>query len=229
MCDKVALRIQSWVLFKLKQVSLTLAAQVTALLKAEILSGSLRPGQVLLPKDISERLGISRVPVRESLQHLAAMGLVQQKPNKSAFVATLSFSELIELAATIFSLEHTASIKGLNYITDEEISEMEETLEKMKNRTIDASDWYDLNQTFHGFLFRASGWPKMVKQIEDGRENLKRFQVDDELIWLNFDEFDAEHRAIFACVKKRNHRTTAIALKKHFDSSIKLLEGKFGG
>jgi len=74
---------------------MTLAAQTAAILRGEILSGEIRPGAVLLPAEISKRLGMSQAPVREGLQYLVAQGLVEEKPNKSAVVATMGGNELI--------------------------------------------------------------------------------------------------------------------------------------
>ena len=44
-------------------------------LRADIVSWRLVPGQVLGEVDLSERLGISRTPVREALSRLTAVGL----------------------------------------------------------------------------------------------------------------------------------------------------------
>ncbi len=41
-----------------------------------IIAGELRPNEPLIEADIAERLGVSRTPVRESLQRLAAAGLI---------------------------------------------------------------------------------------------------------------------------------------------------------
>ncbi|MEC8039777.1 MAG: GntR family transcriptional regulator [Pseudomonadota bacterium] len=211
----------------MKPIVMTLAAQTAAILRDEILSGDIRPGAVLLPAEISKRLGVSQAPVREGLQYLVAQGLVEKKPNKSAVVATMGGNELIELAATIFALELSASIRGTLSISDDNVRAMGSVLEQMRDRTLSASKWYDLNQLFHSYLFRSSNWPTMIQKIEDGRENLKRFQVDDELVDPNFDAFDDEHAAIFNSVQERNLEAASEALKVHFDNSVALLEAKF--
>lgn len=52
------------------------ADQVFDSLRTAIVSGRLAPGQPLRDRELAEQLGVSRTPVREALQRLAATGLV---------------------------------------------------------------------------------------------------------------------------------------------------------
>jgi len=52
-----------------------------------ILNGQLRPGDRLVETDLSERMGISRAPLREALRELASVGLVELRPGRGAYVA----------------------------------------------------------------------------------------------------------------------------------------------
>jgi DNA-binding GntR family transcriptional regulator len=45
-------------------------------LRRDILRGAIQPGARLVETDIAENLGVSRTPVREALQRLAAAGLI---------------------------------------------------------------------------------------------------------------------------------------------------------
>lgn len=52
-----------------------------------ILGGVLKPGDRIVETELSDRLGISRAPLREALRDLASTGLVELKPGKGAYVA----------------------------------------------------------------------------------------------------------------------------------------------
>ena len=54
----------------------TIAQQVFKILEEEILSGKYKPGDRLIEREIGDRLGISRIPVREALLSLERWGLV---------------------------------------------------------------------------------------------------------------------------------------------------------
>lgn len=64
-----------------------------------ILSGTLRDGDRLVERDLAERLGISRGPVRDALRRLDAEGLVVLLPRRGARVATLTAADGEEIIA----------------------------------------------------------------------------------------------------------------------------------
>ena len=58
------------------QSSLSLEGKVYSQLEEEILSGALKPGEILREQALSEKLGVSRTPIRSALHRLAEEGLV---------------------------------------------------------------------------------------------------------------------------------------------------------
>ncbi len=96
------------------------------LLRNEIVSMQLRPGEVLDEVGLSKRLKLSRSPIREALIRLASEGLVTVLPNRSTVVSTLDlqsvpkFLDALELmqrvvtrlAALNWTAEQLAKIKG---------------------------------------------------------------------------------------------------------------------
>src|SRR5262245_23723132 len=82
-----------------------LASQTAELLRSAILGGEYQPGQPLREREICERLGVSRVPLREALHKLAGEKLVQIRPNHGAEVARVSESEVLEITEACRLLE----------------------------------------------------------------------------------------------------------------------------
>ena len=73
-------------------------------LLADIVSWRLLPGQVLGEVDLSERLGISRTPVREALSRLTADGLAEPHTGRGVVVSAISAEDvraLYELRDTL--------------------------------------------------------------------------------------------------------------------------------
>lgn len=67
-----------------------LSDRVYGLIKRDILSGRLSPGEHLPLEETAERLGVSTTPVRDAFGLLAADGLVEWRPRHGAFVAQLT-------------------------------------------------------------------------------------------------------------------------------------------
>ncbi len=74
-------------------------------LKRQILSNQLRPGNKLGHQELAESLGVSRTPVRESLERLYQEGFVVRVPNRGYYVAEISASEAQQLYETREALE----------------------------------------------------------------------------------------------------------------------------
>lgn len=65
---------------------ITIIDQIVDHIRSAIFSGKFIPGSKLKEKEISDWLGVSRMPVREAFRILEAQGLVEIEPNKGAKV-----------------------------------------------------------------------------------------------------------------------------------------------
>jgi DNA-binding GntR family transcriptional regulator len=70
------------------------------------------PGQLLQEKELSDRLGIGRTPVREAVQRLAAQGLLDVLPRKGVQVAPVRRSSLGQVVETRRVLERLLVVKA---------------------------------------------------------------------------------------------------------------------
>ena len=86
-----------------------LGAELADVLEREITELRLAPGSKLVVDAIAERFGLSRSPVREALQTLAGMGLVEHAPRRGMFVTPLSVERLDEIYACRKPLEALAA------------------------------------------------------------------------------------------------------------------------
>ncbi len=102
------------------------SGRIVELLRRQIASQELEPGERLLEVDLARRLGVSRSPVREALAQLALEGLVESVPYRGTFVRRLDpsrFRQLndFRLALEEFAVRHLAQSldeQGLKRIRD---------------------------------------------------------------------------------------------------------------
>src|SRR4029453_901005 len=83
----------------------TLSDEATERLRAAIRSGSLPPGARLIERDLAERLGMSRIPIREAIQRLVEEGLVRKLPHRGAVVYMPTRAEIEEISSLRSFLE----------------------------------------------------------------------------------------------------------------------------
>jgi DNA-binding GntR family transcriptional regulator len=79
--------------------------RVAALLRTQVLDGSLRPGVQLTEEQLVEALGVSRNTIREALQRLAAQRLVEHHRHRGVFVRRLAPDDLADLCGLRRALE----------------------------------------------------------------------------------------------------------------------------
>lgn len=80
-----------------------------AALRSDIIEWRLQPGSVLAEVDLSERLGVSRTPVREALARLTAEGLAEPQSGRGVVVTAISLDHVRELFEVRSALECRAA------------------------------------------------------------------------------------------------------------------------
>jgi DNA-binding GntR family transcriptional regulator len=90
----------------------TIKTQVEDRLRAEILGHVLPPGERIGEVEVADRLGVSRTPVREALQHLERDGLVESIPFKGFRIAPLQTKAVREVYSVTAVLECFALREG---------------------------------------------------------------------------------------------------------------------
>lgn len=198
----------------------TLAEQVTERMREAILSGELRPGEVLRPEELAIAFGVSRVPIREALLRLGSQGLVKLKANRGATVAVLSPDEVEELFTIAATLERLASCRGIQRMDDAAFDRMRALLDAMRAAQGDPIKWYELNEEFHAEMYEASGWPRLIHMIEECRLNAARYITDSDLHKNEVESWHAEHVAIFEAARARDTARLDRLIEEHFARAI---------
>ena len=81
----------------------TSVKKISKYLREQITSNILKPGMHISENTVAKDLGVSRVPVRESLRILQSEGYLEFKPNKGCFVKKLS-PEFINQTIIVYKL-----------------------------------------------------------------------------------------------------------------------------
>lgn len=144
-------------------------------IKQRIFAGQLRPGQKLTHQDLAEGLGVSRTPVRESLERLYQEGFVLRVPNRGYYVAEINAEEARELYETREALE----VYELRRTCERGISSTDlDRLERMNDvygRRIGIAHTRQrllLDRDFHLALAALSGNRYMLRCVEQVFERL---------------------------------------------------------
>jgi DNA-binding GntR family transcriptional regulator len=147
-------------------------------LKQAIIRGDVAPGDRLVESRMAGALDISRTPVREAIHKLEREGLLRRLPRGGFTVVNLSREEIEETFGIRCVLEsYAARLAALNH-REEDLSPLEEKIREfqlcLENGRME--DLPRLNTEFHNLLYALSRSPKLIKMINDLRDQIYRFR-----------------------------------------------------
>lgn len=138
------------------------------LLKQDIMTFQLKPGEAISAAKVAERYAVSRTPAREAIVKLDKEGLVQIFPQSKTLVARISLERAKQEWFVRSSLEISMVPQFIRKRTDETIHAMQKNLEQQKraHHPIDAGSYLALDNEFHGLIYEAAGEP-LAREIID--------------------------------------------------------------
>lgn len=155
-------------------------AQITAELQADIDSGKLLPGDALDERLLSTRFNVSRTPIREALQRLAASGLVRIVPRQGVFVSRMSLPELRDMFEMLAELEGAVAFLSASRIQEPWISELKKAVAD-GDAASERGDWPAYAQTnadFHNALYEACRNRPLAEQCRLARRRVQVYSVN---------------------------------------------------
>lgn len=147
-------------------------------LRTAILEGDLKAGQRLMEVQLAEQLGVSRTPIREAIRKLELEGLVVMLPRKGAYVANISFKDLIDVLEIRSSLEGLAASLAAERRRDEDIDELEKVAKEFEKsvRETDIDNVLKKDVEFHEKVFLMANNKKLYQLITSLWEQVHRFR-----------------------------------------------------
>jgi DNA-binding GntR family transcriptional regulator len=161
---------------------LALHDQVAARLRTMLVEGQIAPGAKLNERELSERLHVSRTPLREAIKLLGAEGLVDLLPNRGAVAVKLTEADVLNTFEVLANLEGLSGELAAQRITEAELAELQamhyEMLACFTRR--DLSGYYRLNAAIHSGLNAAAKNPVLTStyQAINARVQSLRFRTN---------------------------------------------------
>ena len=148
-------------------------------LRTAILEGNLKAGQRLMEVQLAEQLGVSRTPIREAIRKLELEGLVVMLPRKGAYVANMSFKDLIDVLEIRATLEGLAASLAAERRNDEDVIKLEKVAKEFEEgvRNADIEVVLKKDVEFHENIFLMANNKKLYHLITSLWEQVHRFRV----------------------------------------------------
>jgi DNA-binding GntR family transcriptional regulator len=147
-----------------------------AVLREDIIDWRLAPGTVLAEVELSERLGVSRTPVREALGRLLAEGLVAAQGGRGVVVTTVSVGDIAQLFELRQALERQLArlaAQGRDAAVFESLADEFRAAPALLERA-DREEYYDLVARLDAAMDAAAANPYLSAALRTVRPHLAR-------------------------------------------------------
>jgi len=144
----------------------TLVKVIYSQLRRDILDGTLRPNQPLVEAELADRLQVSRMPIRESLQRLAVDGLVRSQ-RRRWIVHEHTDHEVREMYEVRAALEGEAGALAALRVKDDQIAQIIAAGNgKLFSEAANRGERVKANEYFHGLITTAAGNERLRTMID---------------------------------------------------------------
>lgn len=195
----------------------SLSGDIARRLEEDILRGRVRPGHRLDERELSARYGVSRTPVREALQRLAAGGLAAARGRQGLQVAQFSVADLLDALSVVAELEALAASQAARRITPDGRAALE-TAHAACGQAVAAGEFdafYDANIDFHDAIAAASH--NRVLQDELRRLSLKTAPYRRAITFQpgRMPASQPEHGAVLAAILRSDGEAAGALMRRH--------------
>lgn len=187
-----------------------------------IIEGTLPPGTKVPERELCERYGVSRTPLREALKVLAVDGLVLLEPNRGAWVSKITIEDLEDVFPVMGALEALSGELACERISDEQISTIRkihlQMIEHYKAR--DLNQYFQTNQAIHEAILDAADNTELATIYRSLTARIRRARYLANMTETRWAKAVDEHEQILDALENRQGAKLAKILRQHLKSKF---------
>lgn len=133
---------------------ITAKESVFTQLQQWIIDGTLQPGEKLNDVELAEALGVSRTPIRESLQLLEVQGFVKMFPGKATQVTEVDKESINDLLPPLAAMQALSTELAIPNLDKNTIKKLEETNDRFA-KAVQQKDYFTalkIDEDFHQII-----------------------------------------------------------------------------
>lgn len=138
-------------------------------IKVNILKGKFKPEQKITTREISEKLAISDIPIREAIKQLETEGFLTSIPHVGASVVKLREIEFEEIAMVRGELEGLATRLAARFLTEKDFKALERIFSEA-DQAVQSKQYAtlaEINKRFHFAIYSCLPYKMLIKMISD--------------------------------------------------------------
>ena len=207
--------------------------RVYEILRERILSKHFAPGQRLNVRAISAQLGVSRTPLKDALNRLAAEGLVEIRPRSGTYVTAPSLTDIEQLLDVRRLLEVYAVELAIRRVGEPELAQIRDLVAQLRE-LVQHDDWrsiyqrhVELDYQLHRLIVCWSGNEQLQKVWEEVNVHVQISRMRYRQASSQLDLAQEEHERILGAFEVRDVAAARQAIDQHIERTKHLLRQDF--
>lgn len=217
--------------------------QVFWQLRNQILRRTWPPGSKLPSEnELARSMGVSRVSIREGIQHLVSLGILETRHGEGTFVKALNSQIHFNALIPLLVLDDIDLLQVLEYrqiiergtaamaaerATEQDLAELEAVYEQMVQFRDDVAAFSRADLEFHLVLAKATGNPIIIK-VNNVLRSVLEVSMEKIVGTLGMQDGLHFHRLIIDAIRARDACTAESIMQEHVDGTIVRLRAEAG-
>jgi DNA-binding GntR family transcriptional regulator len=204
--------------------------EVYATVRRWIVEGVLVPGERVRDAELAERLGVSRMPVREALNRLADEGFIEIAANRWTRVAALDPTEARRIYPIVWSLEPLAVTLGGPRLSPADIAAMANVNEQLRSalQRGDSIEASRADAEFHQAYIDAADNPELSRILAMLKVKLRRLEATYFGGSVTASRSVTEHEEILDALRRGDFDHAAEAARENWQRSFERILTRLG-
>lgn len=185
-----------------------------------IIDGTLQPGEKLNDTELAEALGVSRTPVRESLQLLEVQGFVKMFPGKATQVTDVHRESITDLLPPLAALQALSAELAIPHMDSKTIKLLESTNKKFAN-AVHQKNYFSalkIDEDFHQIIVDVANNPYITSMVESLQAHVRRLFFHNSIVLT--EKSITEHSNIIELLKQKDNKNVAAVMKDNWLRAI---------
>jgi DNA-binding GntR family transcriptional regulator len=188
-------------------------------LRNDIITMRLPPGTPIIEKELTERYGISRTPVREAVLRLAEDRLVDVVPKSGTFVARIPLSLVREAIVARRALEQVTVRAATKRASESQLMEIRAIIQRQQETAEGGNNeaFHRADEDFHAAVAAAGRHPglwEIIQQIRIQVERYRRLTLPQQ---GRMDLIVKEHTAVLDAIARRDADQAVERMNDHLN------------
>jgi DNA-binding GntR family transcriptional regulator len=184
----------------------------------EIQNGTLLPNHKINEVALSEKLEVSRTPVREALIQLASENLLEYFPRKGFIVKEIDTKKKLDVFQVVSVLDALAATLSMAYMTESDIERMEELVKKIDLSISERNypDYQTYQNEFHKVYIDKCNNDTVIELLRSLQNSFVRqiyLSKDEEKLFAVLEEMNEQHKQIIHYFKEEDKENLEALIK----------------